>query len=197
MVKVTIADVVKRESLGEQPGHPRVHYIIMLLDEAGRRVLPIWVGPWEGEALAIGLRGLSAARPMTFEFMSKLLDAAGVTIDEVRVESLQGDTFYAIVKLRRGGVVQEIDARPSDALALAVRMGSPIFAAEEVLSRAGEDIPAELSSTAAGKGIDGIIGGLGWSKQAAQPCCQPTPEEMEGYHKTHQELVAFVFGGEA
>ena len=197
MVKVTIADVVKRESSGEQPGHPRVHYVVMLLDEAGRRVLPIWVGGWEGDALAIGLRGVSTLRPMTFEFISKLLEAAGVTIDEVRVEALKGDTFYAVVKLRSGDTVREVDARPSDALALAVRTGSPIFAAEEVLARAGVDIPSEFGSTPAGKGVDSIIGGLEWLRQAAQPCRQPTPEEMERFQETHQELVAFVFGSEA
>lgn len=198
MVKVTIADVVKRELPGEQPGHPRMHYIIMLLDEAGRRVLPIWVGPWEGESLAIGLRRYSTARPMTFEFMHKLLEAVGAKIDEVRVEALIEDTFYAVVKLRSGDTVQELDARPSDALALAVRTGSPIFATEEVLARAGVDIPAELASVPQGKGLDDIIGNLEERmRQATTFRRQPTPEEMDRFHKTQEELVTFVFGGEA
>ncbi len=88
MVKVTIADVVKREQEGERPGHPHIHYVIVLLDPASRRALPIWVGPWEGQALALGLRGFSTPRPLTFDFISSLLEAAGAKIDEVRVEAL-------------------------------------------------------------------------------------------------------------
>jgi len=197
MVKVTIADVVKHELPGEQPGHLRTHYIIVLLDEAGRRVLPIWVGPWEGESLAIGLRRYSTARPMTFEFLHKLLEVIGVKIDEVRVEALIEDTFYAVVRLRNGDTVQELDARPSDALALAARACSPIFAAEEVLTRAGEGIPAELASVPHGKGLDDIMRGLEERMRQAASCRrQPTPEEMDKFHKIQQELVAFVFGGE-
>ncbi len=195
MVKVTIADVVKRELPSEQPGHPRTHYIIVLLDEAGRRALPIWVGPWEGEALAIGLRRYTTARPMTFEFMHKLLEAVGVTVAEVRIEALMQDTFYAVVKLRHGDTVQELDARPSDAVALAVRTGSPILAAEEVLARAGVDIPAELASVPQGKGLDDIMRDLEERRREAASCRRPpTPEEMDRLHQTQQELVAFVFG---
>jgi RNA polymerase sigma factor (sigma-70 family) len=193
MVKVMIADVVKREQPGEQPGHPHTHHVIVLLDEAGRRALPIWVGPWEGEALAIGLRGFSTPRPLTFNLMASLLEAADAKIDEVRIEALKGDTFYAVVKFRRGDAVREVDARPSDALALAVRTGSPIFAAEEVLARAGVDIP-EVSSMPPGKGVDGIVKELEAEWQAACSLPRPTKEEIE---KACEELVAFVFSAEA
>jgi bifunctional DNase/RNase len=193
MVKVTIADVVKREQAGEQPGHPRVHYIIVLLDEAGRRALPIWVGPWEGTALAVGLRGVSTCRPLTFNLMVSLLEAADTKIDEVRVEALKEGTFYGVVKLRSGDTIQEVDARPSDALALAVLTGSPIFAAEEVLTRAGIAIPAEVSNMPSGKGVDSIVKELEAEWQAACSLQRPTREEME---KACQELVASVFGDE-
>ena len=194
MVKVTIADVVKREQAGEQPGHPRTHYVIVLLDEVGRRALPIWVGPWEGIALAAGLRGISTPRPMTFNLMVSLLKAADAKIDEVRVEALKEDTFYGVVKLRSGDTVREIDARPSDALALAVLTGSPIFVVEEVLERAGVDIPIKVGETPQlGKGIDGILEELQKEWHPAQPCPRPTKEEIE---KAQQELVVSVFGSE-
>jgi len=194
MVKVTIADVVKREQAGEQPGHPRVHYIIVLLDEAGRRALTIWVGPWEGIALAVGLRGVSTPRPLTFNLIVSLLEAAGAKIDEVRVEALKEGTFYGVVKLRSGDTIQEVDARPSDALALAALTGSPIFAAEEVLTRAGIAIPAEVSNMPSGKGVDSIVKELEAEWQATSSLQRPTTrEEIE---KACQELVASVFGDE-
>jgi len=195
MVKVTVADVVKREQVGEQPGHPRTHYVIVLADEAGRRALPIWVGPWEGTALAIGLREFPVPRPLTFTFMAKLLEAAGAKLEKVHIHALKENTFYAVAQLRCGDEVQEVDARPSDAIALAVLTGSPIFAAEEVLERAGVDIPAKIGETPQlGKGIDGILEELQKEWRPAQSCPRPTKEEME---KAQQELVASVFSVEA
>ena len=195
MVKVTVADVVKREQVGEQPGHPRTHYVIVLADEAGRRALPIWVGPWEGTALAIGLREFPVPRPLTFTFMAKLLEAAGAKLEKVHIHALKENTFYAVAQLRCGDEVQEVDARPSDAVALAVLTGSPIFAAEEVLERAGVDIPAKIGETPQlGKGIDGILEELQKEWRPAQSCPRPTKEEME---KAQQELVASVFSVEA
>jgi RNA polymerase sigma factor (sigma-70 family) len=194
MVKVTIADVVKREQAGEQPGHPSTHYVIMLVDETGRRALPIWVGPWEGTALAIGLREFPVGRPLTFTFMANLLEAAGAKLEEVYINTLKEDTFYAIAKLRCGDKVRKVDARPSDAMALAVLTGSPIFVAEEVLERAGIDVPAKVGEAPQlGKGIDGILEDLQKVWHPAQPRPRPTKEEIE---KAHQELVAVVFGSE-
>ena len=192
MVKVTIADVVKREQTGEQPGHPRTHYVIVLVDEAGSRALPIWVGPWEGTALAIGLRRFPSPRPLTFTFMANLLEAAGVKLEEVYINALKEDTFYAIARLRCGDKVREVDARPSDAISLAALTGSPIFVAAEVLERAGEDVPARIGETSQlGKGITGILEELQKEWHPAQPRPRPTKEEIE---KAQQELVAVVFG---
>ncbi len=194
MVKVTIADVVKQEQAGEQPGHPRTHYVIVLADEAGRRALPIWVGPWEGTALAIGLREFPVPRPLTFTFMAKLLEAAGAKLEKVHIHALKENTFYAVAQLRCGDRVQEVDARPSDAIALAVLTGNPILVAEEVLERAGVDIPAKVGEAPQlGKGIDGILEELQKEWYPAQPCPRPTKEEIE---KAQQELVALVFGSE-
>ena len=161
MVKVTIADVIRKERTDDETGEPLTQHVVVLLDEVGRRVLPLWVGRWEGEAVAMGLRDLQPPRPMTFSFVASLLNAAGVVVEEVRIESLRETTFYAVVKLRSGDAVREVDARPSDAMALAVRTGSPIYAAEEVMEVAGKDVPAAVDpAQALGSGIDSIVTGL-------------------------------------
>ncbi len=194
MRKVSIADVIKKEEPGAEPGRAHVHYVVVLLDEAGRRALPIWVGPWEGQAIALGARGSEMFRPLTYNFVAKLLDAAGATLEEVRIESLREDVFYATAKLKLGDKVREIDARPSDALALAVRTGSPIYAAEEVLERAGLPVRAEAAAAAqTGRGMEEISREFesGWKAQRAQ-MPQRSKEELE---RSQEELIAAVFGG--
>ncbi len=193
MRKVTIADVVKKEQTSAEPGQARVHYVVVLFDEAGRRALPIWVGPWEGQSIALGVRGAEISRPLTYSFIANLLDAAGATLEEVRIESLKGDVFYATAKLSLGNTVREIDARPSDALALAVRTGSPIYAAEEVLERAGLPIPVGAVPTAQlGRGMENIAREFeeGWKTERFQAPKQ-SKEELD---RSQQELVAAVFG---
>ncbi len=117
--------------------------VVALQDEAGRRVVFIWIGKSEALAIAMGITGLSSARPLTANLMADLLKATGVQLEEVRIESLKDDIFYAVIKVRNGEIVQEMDARPSDALALAAHMGSavPIFIAEEVMERCAVTVP--------------------------------------------------------
>ncbi len=177
MVKATIADVVQQEE----------RWVVVLQDEVGHRALPIWVGQWEARAIAIGLRGLPVPRPMTFSFISSLLEAVDARVEEVRIETLKEDVFYAVVKLHSSERVQEIDARPSDAMALAVRTGSPIYVGEEILEKCGVPIPQEAGKTPRlGKGLDSI----------ARELAQSYPPTVEEREKASQELMAFVFGGE-
>lgn len=184
MVKVTIADVIKQER----------GCVVVLLDEAGHRALPIWVGPWEGAALATGLRELPVSRPLTFTFLANLLEAADTEVEEVRIEALKEDTFYAVTKLRSGDRVREVDARPSDAIALALRTSSPIFVAEEVMEREGTNIPTAIGGTSQlGKGLDSMMREIEDKWHEAKSLPPHTKEEME---KTRQELLAFVFGSE-
>ncbi len=184
MVKVTIADVIKQER----------GCVVVLLDEAGHRALPIWVGPWEGAALATGLRELPVSRPLTFTFLANLLEAADTEVEEVRIEALKEDTFYAVTKLRSGDRVREVDARPSDAIALALRTSSPIFVAEEVMEREGTNIPTALGGTSQlGKGLDSMMREIEDKWHEAKSLPPHTNEEME---KTRRELLAFVFGSE-
>lgn len=101
MIKVTITDVVKQERKDDQ-GRSHEFHIILLQDEAGQRVLPIWVGPFEGQSIALGLSEFSYFRPLTFNFFASLLQVLNAQVEQVRIEMLKETTFYATVKIRRG-----------------------------------------------------------------------------------------------
>jgi len=159
MVKVTIADVVMVEPKEGQE-LPLDPYVIILYDETGRRVLPIWVGPFEGESIVIGLSDLTTPRPLTHNFYSGLLQGINARVEEVSVVALKINTFYAVVKIRCGKKTYEIDARPSDAMTLAVLNGVPIFVAEEVLETAGISIPETVKGSPNCKGLEKITRGL-------------------------------------
>lgn len=192
MVKVTVADVVKQEPVDEQ-GHLYPLHVIVLQDEAGRRALPIWVGPFEGQSIAMGLVGFSTPRPMTFSLFASLLQAINARVEEVRVETLQGDCFYGVVKIRCGEAVAEVDARPSDAINLAVLTGSPVFVAEDVMERAGQDIPPAAKASVARNGVEGILKEIEEMQQSGQALPRRTEEETS---RAKEELIAAVFSAQ-
>jgi uncharacterized protein len=120
----------------------RVHmlsnrHVVILKDPIGDRYLPIWIGAWEASAIAMRLQGLTAERPLTHDLFAATLEQLGVRIERVVISDLADETYHARIYLERDGLEVEVDARPSDALALAVRVESPIFAAEEILDQAG------------------------------------------------------------
>jgi bifunctional DNase/RNase len=119
----------------------RVHMLssrhVVILKESGReRYLPIWIGQWEASAIAMRLQGLTPERPLTHDLFASALEAVDATVTRVVISELSDETFHATLFLERDGRVGEVDARPSDALALAVRVGAPIFAAPAVLEQA-------------------------------------------------------------
>jgi RNA polymerase sigma factor (sigma-70 family) len=116
-------------------------WVVVLQEEMGERLLIIWIGKTEALALATGLAKKASPRPLTAELMVNLLKASGTEVEEVRVESLKNEIFYSTVKIRNGDTIQEVDARPSDALTLAVLMDRPIRVSEEVLKIAGITLP--------------------------------------------------------
>ncbi|MEO7117535.1 MAG: bifunctional nuclease family protein [Candidatus Limnocylindrales bacterium] len=120
----------------------RVHMLssqhVVILKEAERdRYLPIWIGPWEANAIAMKLQGVSPERPLTHDLFARTLEELGVTVQRVIVSDLADETYRARLILEFEGEIKEIDARPSDAIALAVRASVPIFATDAVLERAG------------------------------------------------------------
>jgi uncharacterized protein len=120
----------------------RVHMLssrhVVILKETDReRYLPIWIGPWEASAIAMKLQGLTPERPLTHDLFAATLDELGVKVDRVVISALAEETYHAQLFFELDGKTVEVDSRPSDALALAVRSGVRIFAAEAVLDQAG------------------------------------------------------------
>ncbi|CAN5632573.1 bifunctional nuclease family protein [soil metagenome] len=120
----------------------RVHmlssqHVVILRDTVRERYLPIWIGPWEANAIAMKLQGVTPERPMTHDLFSRTLDELGAVVKQIIVSDLAEDTFRARLLLELDGRTVDVDARPSDAIALAVRAGVPIFATDAVLDRAG------------------------------------------------------------
>ena len=107
--------------------------IVILKDVAGESVLPIWVGVYEANAIALEMEKVTTPRPMTHDLIKNVLTGLETQVHKVVVTELKEDTFYAVIWLERGGEVVSVDSRPSDALALALRVDCPIFVDEIVL----------------------------------------------------------------
>lgn len=130
----------------------RVHmlssrHVVILKETDHDRYLPIWIGPWEASAIAMKLQGLTPDRPLTHDLFATALEDLGVRVDRVVISTLAEETYHARLHLERDGTFFEIDSRPSDALALAVRTGGRIFASELVLEQAALGADGEEGST--------------------------------------------------
>jgi uncharacterized protein len=110
--------------------------IIILRDEAGGRVLPIWVGIFEANAIALQIENITTPRPMTHDLLRNVIRDMNGTVQKIVVCDLKDNTFYALIYVAIGEDVTAIDARPSDAIALALRASAPIFVEESVIDNA-------------------------------------------------------------
>jgi bifunctional DNase/RNase len=117
--------------------------IVLLREVDGERFLPIWIGQAEAAAIALALQGVVTPRPMTHDLMKNMLEEMAVQVQNIVITELREGTFYAIINLQRNGTSYEISSRPSDAIALAVRLGCKIYANEDVLAEASILIPSE------------------------------------------------------
>ena len=111
--------------------------VVILKEKATDRYLPIWIGASEADAIAVKLQSVSVPRPMTHDLMNTIVDALGASINSIIVSELKNDTFFAKIVINIDGEQMEVDSRPSDAIALAVRVEAPIYAEEGVLEKAG------------------------------------------------------------
>jgi bifunctional DNase/RNase len=111
--------------------------VVILKEKVAKRYLPIWIGPAEADAIAVKLQGVNVPRPLTHDLLCQVIDSLGASINSIIVSDLKSDTFYAKVILNVDGGQIEVDSRPSDALALAVRAEVPIYADEGVMDKAG------------------------------------------------------------
>ena len=132
MIELTLVGV-RVELPSNQP-------IVLLKEANGQRYLPIWIGAVEATAIAFALQGIQTPRPMTHDLLRDILKGNEIQVEQIVISDLIEQTFYATIQMTTNGRSTEVSSRPSDAIALAVRIDAPIFAAEEVLDQAGIEI---------------------------------------------------------
>ncbi len=152
--------------------------VVILKEKAAERYLPIWIGPAEADAIAVKLQGANVPRPLTHDLLRSVIDSLGATVKFIVVSDLKSDTFYAKIIINVDGKQIEIDSRPSDALALAVRVGVPIYADEAVLDKAGIFLDAETGKPI----LDGKEEAKGKEKQM-------TDEEMKSKMSAFYDFI--------
>ena len=132
--------------------------IVILKDSGTDTVLPIWVGVYEANAIALEIEKVSTPRPMTHDLIKNVLTGLDAAVHKVVVTELKDDTFYAVIWLEREGRVISIDSRPSDALALALRVDCPIFVDDEVLKNS--KLAANLSAKSTDEELRKLLEGM-------------------------------------
>jgi uncharacterized protein len=135
--------MIEMELTGVRVELPTNQPIVLLREREGERYLPIWIGAAEAAAIALSLQGIATPRPMTHDLLKNILDDLSVEVRRIVVTELRDSTFYATIELQRRDESFEVSSRPSDAIALAVRTSTPIFASEDVLSEASILIPGD------------------------------------------------------
>ncbi len=133
-------DPVPMELIGVRLELPSQTPILLLREQTGTRYLPIWIGNNEASAIALALEGFEPERPMTHDLLKLVVEALGASVDRVVVTELTGGTYFADLVMRRNGDEVHLSARPSDAVALAARTATPLFASRAVLDEVGVEI---------------------------------------------------------
>jgi len=137
MVEVEIDSI--RVSLMSQ------HRIVILKDVTSERFLPIWIGPYEAEAITVSLQQMEVARPLTHDLLQNVLTTLGAEVLRIDITELRDDVFYARILIQVNGQELEIDSRPSDALALSVRVEVPIYVDESVMQEAAAEPETDVN----------------------------------------------------
>jgi bifunctional DNase/RNase len=132
--------MVELSLVGVRVELPSNQPIVLLKESEGERYLPIWIGAVEATAIAFALQGVQTPRPMTHDLMRDILQETEVQVDRVLIHELVDQTFFALIRLTLDGRSTEVSSRPSDAIALAVRINAPIYANEDVLEQAGIEL---------------------------------------------------------
>jgi len=210
MIPVKLVDVVVREReielteeqkqrLGESmpdvelsERYTRKHYQLVLMEETGHRALVVWIGEYEGLAIAAKLNGRETARPLTQVFMHRLIEASGATLERVEISALKDEVFYATAYLRVNDEMKSVDARPSDAIALALYTDTPLFVSDDVMSNAGIAIPDNFAPT--GKGLAEIQARLESMKAAEAQLAAPYVKkaDVEPWHDSEREAQIVI-----
>jgi hypothetical protein len=132
-------------------------YVVVLQEKAGARILPIWIGQPEAESIVMHMHNVKRPRPLTHDLCKSLIHGLGATLRRAQITRVENNTYFGELQLDRGGSVVHIDSRPSDAIAIALRLDAPIFAAEALMvdpdeeqdaEEAAESFNAQISSAA-------------------------------------------------
>ena len=123
--------------LGMDPGTQG--YVVVLQEKGGDRLLPIWIGQAEAESIVIHMQKMKRQRPMTHDLCKNLILGMGATLKRIEITHVEDNTYFGEIHLERGGTVTRVDSRPSDAIAIALRLDAPMFAAEELLVRPDDE----------------------------------------------------------
>jgi bifunctional DNase/RNase len=119
-------------------------YVVILQEKDGERLLPIWIGQPEAESIVMQMHNIKRARPLTHDLCKSLIVGLGGELQKVHITRVEKNTYYAELHIARNGTVVQVDARPSDSIAIALRLSAPIFASESLLS----DVQVEESTEA-------------------------------------------------
>jgi RNA polymerase sigma factor (sigma-70 family) len=182
MLLVKVVDVIK---LSQEEG-----CIVLLMNEPGDRLLPIWIGAFEGLSIAAGIENMDTPRPLTYRWITSILEALEVELDEIRIEGLKEDTFLGTMVIQKNGRVLELDARPSDLIALAVHKGAPIYAGEELMIKNGIELSKINGTLQPFKGVHEILAELTEVNRRLQ---EARSSEVEKQDK-RDRLIEKVFG---
>jgi len=164
MIEVVIASI--RVSLMSQ------NRIVELREEGGDRILPIWIGPYEAESITFQLQGVDVPRPLTHDLLKSVIESLGCEVLHIVISGLEKSTYYARIVLDVDGDTIEIDSRPSDAIALAVRVNSPLYVADEVMDQAGLRPEEEVQLTGENAPVGAQEGGTDEDLGAFKDCVE-------------------------
>jgi len=158
--------------------------VVILKEKLAERYLPIWIGPSEADAIAVRLQGVRVPRPLTHDLVLSMVDVLGASLHSIVISDLKNDTFYAKVMLNvdRGQI--EVDARPSDALALAVRSEVPIFADESVLDKASILLDKDTGKPLA----EGDTAEAASETGKPRPAAEARPADAKGRQTNEEEM---------
>jgi bifunctional DNase/RNase len=166
MIKVRVQSL----GLDQQTKSP----VVILQEDGGERVLPIWIGPAEASAIAMEMAGMKFPRPLTHDLFPLLIRGLGGTLTRVLITRVQENTYYAELVVQRGDEVFMVDARPSDSIAIALRMQAELYAGDELLSATAFEIPSspDIPSDSEGTAEPGA---------GEQGGVKLTPEQLQDY----------------
>ena len=182
MLEVKVVDVLR---LSKEEG-----CIVLLKDQPGKHLLLIWIGTFEGFSIAASLENLQTPRPLTYRWIDSILDVLGAELEEVRIEGLKEDTFLGTMVIRKGDSLVELDARPSDLIALAAQKGAPVYVGEEIMMKSGIDLSSVRGELKPLQGVQEMISEFSRNTQKFQEARSSEVERQ----KKRAELIERIFG---